>query len=51
MSDSQKVRTDEHSEEENDDYDPEVEITENWKICDLPIVPFVTGEEDEDTVV
>lgn len=34
----------------DDNYDPEAEVVGNWKVCDLPEVPVVTGEEEEELV-
>jgi hypothetical protein len=31
---------------EDVDFDPEAEVIGNWKICDLPEIPTVTGEEE-----
>ena len=51
MSAPHQLQDDEHEEEQNDDYDPEAEVIGNWKICDLPVAPVVTGEEEEDTLL
>ena len=35
---------------DHSDYDPEAEVEGNWKAVDLPEVPVVTGEEQDDEV-
>lgn len=44
-----KVAHDKDDEDDVDDnYDPEAEVVLDNKICDLPEIPVVTGEEDEE---
>lgn len=50
MSDPKKEKEEEVEDGEGDDYDPEAEVVGNWKLCDLPEVPVVTGEEDEEMI-
>lgn len=44
-----EVKNDEE-EDSGEDEDVEKEVTGNWKIVDLPELPKVTGEEEEDEV-
>ncbi len=36
---------------EDPDYDPEAEVVGNWKKVDLPEIPAVTGEEEEEVII
>jgi Ran-binding protein 1 len=47
---SKDPKPEEHKEDEEDDEDEDVEkeVVGNWKIVDLPEIPVVTGEEQEE---
>lgn len=45
----EKPKEEDVEEGEDENYDPEAEVVGNWKICDLPEIPTVTGEEEEET--
>ena len=49
MSDPKREKEEDNDEVE-EDYDPEAPVVGNWKLCDLPEVPVVTGEEEEEVV-
>lgn len=40
----EKPKEEDVDEGEDENYDPETEVVGNWKICDLPEIPTVTGE-------
>ena len=50
MSADPTVKDREDDDEVDEDYDPEQQVVGNWKLCDLPEIPVVTGEEEEQTV-
>jgi len=45
MSEDPKLVNRDDEDEVDEDYDPEAEVVGNWKLCDLPEIPVVTGEE------
>lgn len=52
MAEVEKKEQEHHSDSDDGSYDPEeTVIGAEWKQCDLPEVPVVTGEEDEEVVI
>lgn len=49
MSEDPKLNR-EDEDDVDEDYDPEAEVVGNWKLCDLPEIPVVTGEEEEENI-
>ena len=41
---TEKEKKEQEVDDEDENYDPEAEVVGNWKICDLPEIPAVTGE-------
>lgn len=50
MSVDPKHKDKDDEEEVDDDYDPEAQVIIEGKLCDLPEIPVVTGEEEQEEI-